>query len=213
MKKFLKITILLIILFTIYIYICAYSYVNAISNNISDSIFRLHVIANSDSIKDQELKYLVRGNLIEYMNSLCTNCSSKEEVIMVANNHLENFKKIAKKTIKDQGYNYDVQVEIGNFEFPTKTYGDISFPAGYYDALKVKIGKAQGKNWWCVMFPPLCFVDSNTGIVSDESKKNLYDNLSKEEYKIISGSESPDIAIKFKVVEFFENKGLITAKK
>lgn len=213
MKKILKPILILIILFSIYTFICAYSYVNAVSENLSNSVFRLHVIANSDTQEDQNLKYIVRDKLIEYMNTLNESNSSKEEVIKIAQDNLKNFKQIAENTIREQGYSYPVEVEIGNFEFPTKTYGDISFPAGYYDALRVKIGKAKGKNWWCVMFPPLCFVDVTTGIVPDNSKDDLKQNLSNEEYKIISDTESSDIALKFKLIEFFENNGLITAKK
>ena len=213
MEKILKPILILIILFSIYTFICAYSYVNAVSENLSNSVFRLHVIANSDTQEDQNLKYIVRDKLIEYMNTLNESNSSKEEVIKIAQDNLKNFKQIAENTIREQGYSYPVEVEIGNFEFPTKTYGDISFPAGYYDALRVKIGKAKGKNWWCVMFPPLCFVDVTTGIVPDNSKDDLKQNLSNEEYKIISNTESSDIALKFKLIEFFENNGLITAKK
>lgn len=213
MEKILKPILILIILFSIYTFICAYSYVNAVSENLSNSVFRLHVIANSDTQEDQNLKYIVRDKLIEYMNTLNESNSSKEEVIKIAQDNLKNFKQIAENTIREQGYSYPVEVEIGNFEFPTKTYGDISFPAGYYDALRVKIGKAKGKNWWCVMFPPLCFVDVTTGIVPDNSKDDLKQNLSNEEYKIISDTESSDIALKFKLIEFFENNGLITAKK
>ena len=212
MKKFLKIAFLLVILFSIYVFICAYSYVNAISAEISDSVFRLHVIANSDSKQDQDLKYIVRDNLIEYMNTLCENCISKQEAIRIANENLENFKQIAQNTVLEQGFTYPVEVEIGNFNFPTKNYGDISLPAGIYDALKVKIGKAEGKNWWCVMFPPLCFVDITSGIIPDESKDNLKHNLTEEDYKIISDSESSTFSFKFKLIEFFESKGLITAK-
>lgn len=213
MKKILKPILILIILFSIYTFICAYSYVNAVSENLSNSVFRLHVIANSDTQEDQDLKYIVRDKLIEYMNTLSQSCSSKEEVIKIAQDKLKNFKQIAENTIREQGFSYPVEVEIGNFEFPTKTYGDISFPAGYYDALRVKIGEAKGKNWWCVMFPPLCFVDVTTGIVPDNSKDDLKQNLSNEEYKIISDTESSDITLKFKLIEFFENNGLITAKK
>ena len=213
MKKFLKCSIILIVLFSIYFFISAYSYVNAISEGLSDNVFRLHVIANSDKEEDQNLKYIVRDNLVEYMNNLCKNCSSKEEVIQIANNNIENFKKIAEDVVKKQGYQYNVEVEIGNFEFPTKTYGDISFPAGFYDALKVKIGKAEGQNWWCVMFPPLCFVDISTGIVPESSKEDLKQNLSTEEYKIISDTQDSNISVKFKLIEFFERKGLITANK
>lgn len=213
MEKILKPILILIILFSIYTFICAYSYVNAVSENLSNSVFRLHVIANSDTQEDQNLKYILRDKLIEYMNTLNESNSSKEEVIKIAQDNLKNFKQIAENTIREQGYSYPVEVEIGNFEFPTKTYGDISFPAGYYDALRVKIGKAKGKNWWCVMFPPLCFVDVTTGIVPDNSKDDLKQNLSNEEYKIISDTESSDITLKFKLIEFFENNGLITAKK
>ena len=103
------------------------------------------------------------------MNTLCSKTTSKEEAIEIANAHLNEFKEIALSTIKENGYNYDVNISIDNVFFPTKTYGDISLPEGYYDALRIKIGKAEGKNWWCVMFPPLCFVDVTSGIVPDDS--------------------------------------------
>ena len=220
MKNFLKFVknkkvqciLTLSILFTIYIFLCAYSYVSAISSNLSNSVLRLHVIANSNSEDDQNLKYLVRDNLISYMDTLCINCSSKEEVLQIANDNLNEFKKIAQDTIYNNGYDYDVSVELGNFEFPSKTYGDISFPAGYYDALRVKIGTATGKNWWCVMFPPLCFVDITSGIVPDNSKEQLQDNLSSEEYSVISEHDNSSFKIKFKLIEFFEKNGLITAQ-
>ena len=211
MKKF-KIILILAILFALYIFVSAYSYVSAISNNLYDSIFRLHVIANSNSAEDQNLKYTVRDKLLNYMNEQSKNFSSKEEVTEYAKNHLDDFKIIAEDTIKEQGFSYPVTIEVGNFEFPTKNYGDISFPAGSYDALRVKIGSASGKNWWCVMFPPLCFVDTTTGIVPDSSKESLQNNLSEENYKIVSANENTDFAIKFKVIEFFEKTGLITAK-
>ena len=212
MKNFLKITFILLVLLSIYIFICAYSYVNAISSNLKDGVFRLHVIANSDSEEDQNLKYLVRDNLIKYMNELCKNCSTKDEVIEIAKENQDNFKQIAIDTIKNEGFSYSVDIEIGNFEFPTKNYGDISLPAGFYDALRIKIGEAKGQNWWCVMFPPLCFVNVSTGVVSEESKEKLKNNLSEEEYQIISDTESSNFTFKFKLIEFFEQKGLLTAK-
>ncbi len=211
-NKKLNCIILLSILLCVYTFLCAYSYVYAVSNNISDSVFRLHVIANSDSEEDQHLKYLVRDGLIDYMNSICSNCNSKAEVIELAENNKEQFKNIALNIIHKQGYNYDVNINIGNFEFPTKTYGDISLPSGYYDALRVEIGNASGQNWWCVMFPPLCFIDVTSGIVPDDSKEDLESNLPDEEYAIISDNSNPTIKFKFKLLEFFTEKGLITAK-
>ena len=208
-----KMILILSVLLFIYITLCAMSYANSVSQDISDSVFRLHVLANSDSIEDQELKYKVRDKLLTYMNSICKNTSSKEEAINIANSNISEFKKIAQDVIYENGYTYDVNVEIGNFEFPTKTYGDISFPAGYYDALRVTIGEAKGQNWWCVMFPPLCFIDVTSGVVPDESKEILKENMNEEDYALVSESESnTGISFKFKLLEFFTNNGFLTAK-
>lgn len=220
MKKFLNniknskigISITLILLLFLYTTINAISYVEAVSTDISDSVFRLHVIANSDSNEDQALKYKVRDNLLKYMNNICRNCASKQEAINLVTEHQEEFKQVALDTIKKEGYSYNVKINIGNFEFPTKQYGDISLPAGYYDALRVEIGEAKGRNWWCVMFPSLCFIDVSSGIVPEESKEELQNILSDEEYSIISDNSDNGIKLKFKLIEFFANKGLLTAK-
>ncbi len=209
-----KMICILSILLFIYTSICALSYAQTVSSDISDSVFRLHVIANSDSVEDQNLKYKVRDKLIEYMNTLCANETSKEEAIKIAESHKDEFQKIAETTIKENGFDYSVKINIGNFEFPTKTYGDISFPAGYYDALRVEIGDAKGQNWWCVMFPPLCFIDVTSGVVPDESKEELKENMSSEDYALVSESnDNAGITFKFKLLEFFTDVGFITAKK
>ena len=154
------------LLLFIYITVCAFSYAQNISTDIANNVFRLHVLANSDSEEDQNLKYKVRDSLLKYMREICGNCKNKQEAISLVEKNKENFKQIALDTIRSEGYSYDVNINIGNFEFPTKDYGDISLPAGYYDALRVEIGEAKGHNWWCVMFPPLCFVDISSGVVS-----------------------------------------------
>ena len=210
MKKKLNFIFILTILVFIYIALLSFNYSKAISSNLSDSVFRLHIIANSDSSADQELKLKVRDKIIEYMNTLTSNSSDKKDVISIVNNHLDSFKEIALNTIKENGYNYDVNIEIGNFHFPTKSYGDISFPAGNYDALKIEIGDAIGQNWWCVLFPPLCFVNSSTGVVPDDSKNTLKENINSESYEIISegnnsNDNTSDIKIKYKIIEFFNN--------
>ena len=210
MKKKLNFILILTILIFLYIVLLSFNYSQAISYNLSDSVFRLHIIANSDSSADQELKLKVRDNIIEYMNTLTSSSSDKKDVISMVNNHLDSFKEIALNTIKENGYNYDVNIEIGNFHFPTKSYGDISFPAGNYDALKIEIGDAIGQNWWFVLFPPLCFVNSSTGVVPDDSKNTLKENINSESYEIISegnnsNDNTSDIKIKFKIIEFFNN--------
>ena len=201
MKRF----FVLLSLLTLFIFVSALSYVNAVSEDIANSVFRLHVIANSDSKEDQELKLKVRDALLSYMNTLAKDCSSKEEVVALAKEHQEEFKKIAEQVINDNGFSYPVTIQIGDSNFPTKTYGDISLPAGTYDALRVQIGDAKGQNWWCVMFPPLCFVDVSTGVVPDESKKEMQENLNDEEYDLISKTDNNEIHFKFKLIEFFQN--------
>ena len=211
MKNFKKI-MLIFFLFIVYLFLSMYTYANNVSSDIANSVFRLHVIANSNSKEDQELKYLVRDNLISYMNILCSNISTKEDAIKLAEEHKGEFYEIAKRTIVENGFDYDVKIDIGNFAFPTKTYGDIALPSGYYDALKVEIGNFQGENWWCVMFPSLCFVDITNGVVPEESKNNLQLNLNEEDYNVIA-SEHTEYQFKFKIIEFFENAKLIMAKK
>lgn len=202
--KKLKRILLIIILLLLYITISAFSYANAVSLKIADSVFRLHVIANSDSEKDQNLKYIVRDEILKYINSISAKTNSKAEIIELSKNNINYIQNLAQQTVYNNGFNYSVNVEIGNFIFPTKTYGDITFPPGYYDALKIEIGEASGQNWWCVMFPPLCFVDISSGIVPEESKEIMKENLSEEEYNLIS-ENNDGFQIKFKLVEVLQN--------
>ncbi len=197
-----------ILLFTTYIYTYSYFYASKTSADIEKNVFRLHIIANSDSVEDQNLKYKVRDNIISYMNTICENTSSKEETILIAQNHINDFKSIADKTIIAEGFNYISNVEIGNYKFPTKYYGDIAFPSGYYDAMEIKIGNSSGKNWWCVLYPSLCFVDVSSGTVPESSKLDLKENLSEEEYALIS-EDTPTYNLKFKLVELFNNNFIL----
>ena len=208
--KIKKLCILLFLLL-VYTFICVQSYVSAVSTNLSSAVFRLHVLANSDSDEDQSLKIKVRDGLLNYMNGICANCSTKEEAISLATAHESDFQQIAEKIINDNGYNYPVKININNFYFPTKNYGDISLPAGFYDALRVEIGEAKGRNWWCVMFPSLCFIDVSSGIVDSKAKENLEENLDDESYNLISSQDNNEVKFKFKLIEFFAEKGLFTA--
>ncbi len=203
MKLFKRILILLL-LFICYTFVCAFSYASSVSSDISDSVFRLHIVANSDSDEDQALKLLVRDNVLDYMKEIASDVSSKDEAISVISEHLNDFYDIAIQTIRGEGYDYDVCLTIGEFDFPTKEYGDISLPAGIYDALKIEIGNAEGHNWWCVMFPTLCFVDVSSGSLDNDSKDVLESSLTDEEFSLIS-EDSFEVNFKFKVVEFFEN--------
>lgn len=172
-------------------------YSTTVSSEISQKIVRLHVIANSDNDYDQILKLKVRDAILEHSNADFT---KKADVIK----NLDIYESIATQTVRENGYDYDIDVEYGNFKFPTKHYDNISLPAGNYDAVRIKIGKAEGKNWWCVLFPPLCFVDGTTN--SDEATLKLQSMISEDSYDIITAkanSGNVPFEIKFKIVEMY----------
>ena len=141
---------LLLISFCAFFFLSVQSYAQSVEEDLSGSFFRLHILANSNSEEDQALKYLVRDELISYLHTLSGDTHSKESVMELARLHLADFQKVAEKVIAENGYSYPVAVEIGNFPFPTKHYGNLSLPAGSYDALRVTIGKAEGQNMWKV---------------------------------------------------------------
>lgn len=194
--------IILILLFAFFILISAIKYSNAVFSDITNSVFRFHVIANSDSKEDQELKIKVRDSVLEYINSNAEKIESKQQFIKFATEHQTHLQTIAQNKVKEEGYSYNVTVEIGNFYFPTKIYNNITLPSGNYDGLEIKIGKAEGRNWWCVMFPPLCLLDNSTYKMEDSSLKLLEQNLSKEEFSIIT-ENTPTMKFKFKILELF----------
>lgn len=180
-------------------------YSNAAQKDIADNVFRLHVIANSDSKNDQELKLKVRDEIIKYMKDAIPSSSSKEQSQRLIEQNLNYIRDIAMSTILANGYNYGVSVCISNSYFPTKYYGDVALPSGNYDALKVEIGQAKGTNWWCVMYPPLCYVDASSGVLSDSSKQQLKDTLRSEDYNLITQNQSEgNVKIKFKTVEMWQ---------
>lgn len=201
LKHFLLISLLLVI----FLIFNLFSYSNSVFAGLQENIFRLHILANSDSEEDQSLKLAVRDSIISYMETINNSSTTKEETINNVNINLENIKQVAENKLKELGSNYEVSLEVGNFYFPTKYYGNISLPAGNYDALKINIGEAQGQNWWCSLFPPLCFIDISSGYLEEDDKEILEDNLSEEEFMLVSSS-SPDVKLKFKLLEILNSK-------
>ncbi len=155
------------------------------SERLADKIFRLHVIANSDSEEDQALKLEVKEALVNYIEANSANLTDKAAYINYINENEEQLKNLAAEVISEQGYSYGVELSIENTYFPVKYYGDLTFPCGYYDALCVRIGNADGKNWWCVLYPPLCFVDLTYGIVPEDSKDTLHSIVGDEDYNAL----------------------------
>lgn len=161
-----------------------------IQENIAKNIIRLHVIANSDTDADQQLKLKVRDAIITSLQKAIYQSSSVAEAKEVIQAHQEQIENTAKKTIENLGSSYTVKVSLCPRYFPVKQYGDLCFPAGTYDALCVEIGRAEGRNWWCVLFPSLCFVNETTATVPETSKEKLKECLSEEEYQSLSEEES-----------------------
>ncbi|HHV28466.1 stage II sporulation protein R [Acetivibrio mesophilus] len=197
-----------ILLVTIISGVALISYSENVSDGLADNIIRLHVLANSDSPEDQQLKRDVRDVVISFMKDRLKNVKDVETTKKIIEENSEAIKQIALDEIKRQNKEYDVEVMLGIYPFPTKVYGDISLPAGNYQALRVVIGNGEGQNWWCVLFPPLCFVDATHGTVPDSVKNDLKEVLSEEEYYLITTQDEDEdipIEIKFKIVEMFQN--------
>lgn len=183
------------------------SYADNVSSGLAANLVRLHVLANSDSEEDQQLKLKVRDRIIELMEQELKDSEDIEHTIFIINKNKEQIKQIALEEIKRYSKDYDVSIALGEYPFPTRMYGDIILPAGKYQALKVIIGDGGGSNWWCVLFPPLCFVDASHGTVPDSVKDSLKNILDEEEYSIATSSESDSnlkVRVKFKTVELFQ---------
>lgn len=161
---------------------------------ISSQVFRIHILANSDSKEDQQLKLSVRDRIVEASEELLSDVHSKEEAMNVVSCNLDYLQSVAHDEIKRCGYDYSVTVDIKNLWFDTRYYGSITMPGGFYDALQIRIGEAKGKNWWCVMYPSLClFTAAKTETVEEK--------LSEDQYEIVSSEEG--FEFRFKVVELF----------
>lgn len=182
------------------------SYAKNTGSDISNSVLRLHIVANSNSEADQQLKLDIRDRIINDTSRLFVNAGSAEAAIEIAKKNLPEILEIANSEIKNQGFDYSATAKIGEFAFPTKVYGDITLPSGKYRALRLELGAADGENWWCVMYPPLCFADGIL-VAPDTAKSKLKDSLSDSEYKLITKEPSGTVPveIRFKIVEAFQS--------
>ena len=191
MKGFIKaacVALILTVLFTMIPF-------QAACSDISDSVFRLHILANSDSEADQNLKLKVRDRLLEYSQTLFEQAKSKEEAEALIANHLRELADIASAEVAQNGFEYPVRAEITRMYFTTRHYENYTLPSGTYDALRITIGEGKGHNWWCVMFPSLCI---NTDVDGDRKTKEA---LGEEEYGIVKNEKRE---YKFFIVELFE---------
>lgn len=161
-------------------------------------VVRLHVLANSDTAEDQALKRKVRDAVIDYMRPYMLASANKIQAEQILCEQLPIVQEIAQQIVRDSGYNHPVRVELGQHLFPTRTYGDLSLPAGNYQALRVLIGNAEGQNWWCVLFPPLCFVDATNSLAISAQTQQINEEISRQ--------QMPEI--RFKLWEWWQDKGI-----
>ena len=172
-----------------------------VTDSLADEVIRFHVVANSDTMEDQLLKQRVKDEVIEYMEPLVKNCKSIDDTRSVVKSRLPKIKQIAEVVIGNYKKDYPVYVALDKANFPTKTYGDVVFPAGEYEACRIVIGEGKGENWWCVMFPPLCYIDVASGVVPLEGKEQLQQELTDEQYKLIVDTQDEKYQIRFKLVD------------
>lgn len=159
--------------------------------NIRNSVFRLHILANSDSEYDQQLKLKVRDKLLQKGLLVFENSKSLEQTISIANKNVDSFLEEAKQVLRENGCNYDVTATVTDAYFDTRTYENTTLPAGTYKALQIKIGRAKGKNWWCVMYPSICISAASTDEVLESKENDIVSNRQKYQ-------------VRFKIVEWFE---------
>ena len=170
-----------------------------IQEQIAGKVLRFHVLANSDTAEDQNLKLAVRDAVGSRMAELLSDVQDREACEQVVEAHLPEIAETAQAVVREAGYEYEVHAAIEETEFPSKTYGKFTFPAGKYEALRVVIGEGEGHNWWCVLYPPLCFVDASSGILPESSKEIIKENISEEDYSYISEDNT---VFRFKYLTF-----------
>jgi len=218
MKRMIRYKIIAVAIFTLFLFgavMLIYTNTDAELADVPDKLIRLHVVANSDSPEDQQLKLFVRDEVIKRMSPKFEGLKDISEVRRTIEQSLGEIEAIANEVIAKFGKNYGVRAELAKTDFPTKIYGNLTLPAGSYQALNIVIGSGQGKNWWCVMFPPLCFIDIAHGVVAEETMSELKGVLTEEEYRLLLSSRTEEevpVKLRFKILEIAKTMNQRIAK-
>ena len=206
MKKI--ILLLMIIIAGVFVgtYVAGEIHTADIQEEIAKEVIRFHVRANSDSEEDQALKLKVKNEIVQFLEKELENATTLDEARNILYYDMGAIAEIALDVIHNEGYEYNVDVYFEEDYFPLKVYGDMAFPPGVYEAFRVDIGGAEGKNWWCVLYPPLCFVDSAYSVVPDDTKQKFEDVLSDEAYGAIVSEEDNTYEFRFKFLTFLNKE-------
>jgi stage II sporulation protein R len=178
----------------------------------TDNLIRLHVIANSDSEQDQTVKYRVRDRIVELLKEQLTGVKNYQEAREIVIKNRTQLAAAAEEVAVDAGFSYPVEVEIGRFDFPPRAYGKLVLPQGEYEAVRVVLGEGQGANWWCVLFPPLCFVDISGTAVDYKDTVVVKEVLAQQEEALADASVDNRVNLKFKLLEWLNRDDGYLAK-
>ena len=190
MKK--KIAVFVPVFLAFILFICSFVPLITTGESISNKVLRLHIIANSDSDYDQNVKLKVRDEVLKLSDDMFADCKTLEDAKNVSQNNIDLIQSVANNTLSSLGCSEAATVAVAKEYFSTRIYDDFTLPAGIYDSIKIVIGNGEGHNWWCVMFPQVCLSGCT---------KDLEDDLTDEEIKMI---HSKDYIVKFKAVEIYE---------
>ncbi len=168
-----------------------------LQEHLAEEVLRFHVLANSDSGEDQSLKLKVRDSVLVFLEENMPETESAAETTAWVREHIDDIEKVGRDTVCASGFEQTVSAAVTTCWFPDKSYGDVTFPAGNYEALRIEIGAAKGHNWWCVLYPNLCFLDTTNAVVPDEGKQKLKNVLTEEEYSEVTAASD------FKISWFF----------
>lgn len=195
--------IFLIALIIAYILYCAFSitYFSSVSGEIRENVVRLHILADSNSEIDQNVKLKVRDALLEKNIQLLSDKVTPENATEYFKNSKDELEQCANEVLKENGLNYKATITLGKEYYTTRVYEDLTFPAGVYTSIKVILGSGEGKNWWCVMFPPLCVPVADGGIETSDNV-NLEDYLNEDGKRLVSSQGK--FKVGFKVIEWYE---------
>ncbi len=199
-KKFLYVLFIVVCFLTV-CKVAIGTYSHSVTDALSSKVIRFHVVANSDTTADQLLKQQVRDEVIAYMEPMLRESKSVDQTRMLVKQNLINIQEVASEVVEKWHKQYKVYVSLDYANFPTKAYGDVVFPAGEYEACRIIIGEGKGENWWCVMFPPLCYIDAASGVVPLEGKDQLKNQLNEEQYNLITHQKDRPYQIRFKIVD------------
>ena len=176
-----------------------------LQEGIADKVLRFHVLANSNEEEDQNLKVAVRDAVGTYLGSVLKEADSLEETKAIVSEQMDEVLAVCQETIQEQGFAYEVTGQLVSTHFPRKSYGVYTFPEGEYEALQIAIGSGEGDNWWCVLYPNMCFRGTLYEVVEEDAKEELQEVLSPEEYKGVF--DSGKVKLRFKFLEFFQKRG------